>query len=413
MKTSKKTFLKKVLVVCLLVAGVIASSLFLGAKSVDEIYEYFKPFFQSLLLIQSDYYDKDKVNDEKLLEEAIKGLLKGLDDPFAWYFSAREAEENRIDTEAEYGGLGIVVEYDQDHEAVRVVSPMVGTPAQRAGLKSGDLIISIDSVPVAEMGYWEAVKRLRGQPGTSVTIQVLREGFEEPLEFTLIREKIELKTVKYDFLDSPEGRVGYIRITNFSVPTADELRDALNRLFQMGIKGIVLDLRDNPGGLLDTAIEVASFFVDEGVIVKVRDSHGFVDVYKSYGNDFPNVPMVLVVNGGSASASEIVTGALMDNHIATVVGSKTYGKAAVQRVYPLSNGGELWLPIAHYFTPSDKDIHLQGIEPEITVEATDVHETFTSELTLSEVEVQWETDPFLKKALEVLEEKIRALERKD
>ncbi|MCD6254210.1 MAG: S41 family peptidase [Thermotogae bacterium] len=404
---------RSVVVVLLIAVGVISSSLFLGARSTEELYDYFKPFFQTLLLIQSEYYGKDNIDDEKLLEESIKGLLKGLDDPFAWYFSAREAEENRIDTESEYGGLGIVVEYDQEHEAVRVVAPMVGSPAQRAGLKSGDLITTIDSVPVSDIGYWEAVRRLRGQPGTSVTIQVVREGIEEPLEFTVVREKIELKTVKFDTFESPEGRIGYIRITNFSLPTPGELRDAYNQLLETGIKGLVLDLRDNPGGLLDVAIEVASYFVDEGVIVKVKDSRGFVDVYRSYGNDFPNLPMVLVVNNGSASASEIVTGALMDNHVATVVGTKTYGKAAVQRVYPLSNGGELWLPIAHYLTPSGKDIHLKGIKPEITVEATNVHEVFTSELTISKVEVQWDEDPFLKKALEVLTEKIKALEKTD
>jgi len=410
-KTRSRTF-KKVLTVVGLLVVIVGISLLLGSKKTEDILDYFRPFFQALMYVENEYYGKESIDHDKLLEGAIEGLLEGLDDPFAWYFSPEEAEESRIDTEAQYGGLGIVVEYDSQHKAIRVISPMVGSPAMKAGLQAGDLIITIDGTPVSTMGYWEAIQNLRGTPGEPVTIEVLRKGVDEPLVFTIVRERIELKTVHYDFLETKQGRVGYIRLTRFSRPTPDELRKVLNTVYDTGVKGLILDLRDNPGGLLDAAIEVASFFVDEGVIVKVKGSRGIVDVYRSYGNEYPNLPMVVVVNKGSASASEIVTAALRDNNIATVVGTTTYGKAAVQRVFPLYNGGELWLPIAHYFTPSGEDIHMKGVKPQITVESTITTQIPSAELTITKMHVEWRKDPYLVKAVEVLEEKIHALEVK-
>jgi carboxyl-terminal processing protease len=280
---------------------------------------------------------------------------------------------------------------------------MYGTPAWRAGLKAGDLIITIDGTPVSKMTYMEAVNNLRGEPGTSVTIEVLRDG--EKLTFTIVREKIEIKMVLYSFIETEKGSIGYVRITRFGEKADSDMKNALDKIFEKGVKGLIIDVRDNPGGYLDVALKIVSMFVDKGVILKVRNGFGEEDVYESYGNSYPNVPIVLLVNEGSASASEILTGALKDLGIATVVGRKTFGKGSVQTGFPLSNGGVLFLTTAHYLTPSGKDIHKIGIEPDVLVEES-VEEELHAE-TREQIEVDPEKDPFVKKGLEVLLEKIK------
>ena len=383
-------------------------SLFLSASKTDDVRKSLTPFYEALQYMLNYYYERDSIDLDKLIDSAIDGLTKGLGDDFSYYHSAEEMEEERIEMGGEYGGLGIEVTYDREYKAVKVIAPMYGTPAWRVGLKSGDLIVKIDGQPVNKMTYMEAVRKLRGKPGTKVKIEVIREGVDEPLVFEIVREKIVLVPVKYSILETPKGRVGYVKITRFISTTSEETKKALKDIFETGVKGIILDLRNNPGGLLTSAIEVASFFIDKGVIVKVKNTYGVEDAYETLGNDFPNVPIVVLVNEGSASASEIVTGALKDHGIAKVVGKKTFGKGSVQTGFPLSNGGVLYLTTAHYMTPSGKDIHRIGIKPDVIVkeEAERPHEVDVEEYTKVRIRVDPEKDPVLKKGLEVLLEMI-------
>ncbi|HQC38620.1 MAG TPA: S41 family peptidase, partial [Thermotogota bacterium] len=286
-----------------------------------------------------------------------------------------------------YGGVGLEVTYHAQMKVLQVVAPMYGTPAYKAGVKAGDLIITIDSDPVEEMTYMEAVNRLRGDPGTLVTIQVYREN-TGALEYILSREEIHTAMVQYGMVDYASQKIGYVRINSFFKNTATELHAALQKIFAQNPKALVLDLRNNPGGYLTQAILVCSMFVDANeVIVTTRSSDGFINTYKSIGNDYPNLPMTMLVNGGSASSSEILAGCLKDYNLATLVGEKTFGKAAVQTLFPLSNGGELWLTTAHYFTPKDNDIHLKGIEPDIVVEPSEEQLEAVSESNSTQYEI--------------------------
>lgn len=339
-----------------------------GAVTPKDVDKALTPFYQTLSYILNAYYERDNINLNKLIDSAIDGLVKGLGDDFSYYEAAEKVEEKQIEMEGQYGGLGIEVTYDSEYKAVKVIAPMYGTPAWRAGLKPGDRIVSIDDQPVSEMQFMEAVRKLRGQPGTKVKIKVLREGVQELLTFEIVREVIQIVPVKYAYVETQKGRIGYIMITRFGAKTSQEMASALDEIFQKGVQGILLDLRNNPGGYLNSAIDVASYFVDKGAIVKTRNAYGVEEVYESKGNKYPNVPVVILVNRGSASASEIVAGALRDHNVAKIVGQRTFGKGSVQTGFPLANGGTLYLTTARYMTPSGKDIHRIGIEPDVVVE---------------------------------------------
>jgi carboxyl-terminal processing protease len=379
-----------------------------GAVTPKDVDKALTPFYQTLSYILNAYYERDNINLNKLIDSAIDGLVKGLGDDFSYYEAAEEVEEKQIEMEGQYGGLGIEVTYDSEYKAVKVIAPMYGTPAWRAGLKPGDRIVSIDDQPVSEMQYMEAVRKLRGQPGTKVKIKVLREGVQELLTFEIVREVIQIVPVKYAYVETQKGRIGYIMITRFGAKTSQEMASALDEIFQKGVQGILLDLRNNPGGYLNSAIDVASYFVDKGVIVKTRNAYGVEEVYESKGNKYPNVPVVILVNRGSASASEIVVGALRDHNVAKIVGQRTFGKGSVQTGFPLANGGTLYLTTARYMTPSGKDIHRRGIEPDVVVEEESERprETLVYDYTKKVVEVNLE-DPFIAKGLEALLELIK------
>jgi carboxyl-terminal processing protease len=379
-----------------------------GAVTPKDVDKALTPFYQTLSYILNAYYERDNINLNKLIDSAIDGLVKGLGDDFSYYEAAEEVEEKQIEMEGQYGGLGIEVTYDSEYKAVKVIAPMYGTPAWRAGLKPGDRIVSIDDQPVSEMQYMEAVRKLRGQPGTKVKIKVLREGVQELLTFEIVREVIQIVPVKYAYVETQKGRIGYIIITRFGAKTSQEMASALDEIFQKGVQGILLDLRNNPGGYLNSAIDVASYFVDKGVIVKTRNAYGVEEVYESKGNKYPNVPVVILVNKGSASASEIVVGALRDHNVAKIVGQRTFGKGSVQTGFPLANGGTLYLTTARYMTPSGKDIHRRGIEPDVVVEEESERprETLVYDYTKKVVEVNLE-DPFIAKGLEALLELIK------
>jgi len=379
-----------------------------GAVTPKDVDKALTPFYQTLSYILNAYYERDNINLNKLIDSAIDGLVKGLGDDFSYYEAAEKVEEKQIEMEGQYGGLGIEVTYDSEYKAVKVIAPMYGTPAWRAGLKPGDRIVSIDDQPVSEMQFMDAVRKLRGQPGTKVKIKVLREGVQELLTFEIVREVIQIVPVKYAYVETQKGRIGYIMITRFGAKTSQEMASALDEIFQKGVQGILLDLRNNPGGYLNSAIDVASYFVDKGVIVKTRNAYGVEEVYESKGNKYPNVPVVILVNRGSASASEIVAGALRDQNVAKIVGQRTFGKGSVQTGFPLANGGTLYLTTARYMTPSGKDIHRIGIEPDVVVEEESERprETLVYDYTKKVIEVNLE-DPFIAKGLEALLELIK------
>lgn len=382
-------------------------------KDIEKLYleKFQNPIYTLLYYINNIYYEKDKVDYDKVLDSTLKGLVDGLNDPFAWYLDSQQVTESKIEESGEYGGLGILVSYDSKLEAIRIVSPMIGTPAYEAGLQADDLIISVDGSPVSEIGYIGAVNKMRGAPGTTVQIEVFREGWEEAKKITLVRAKIETVTAKYKVFEDNNFKIGYIKLTNFAEKSASEMQKALKAIKRENVDGIILDLRNNPGGFLNVAIDIASMFIKDKTIVTVRYFDGSEEVVKpkTYEHfDFlDKLPIVLLVNKSSASASEILTGALKDNKIATIVGKTTYGKAAVQRPIPLENGGEVWLPIGHYFTPNGNDIHLKGIKPDIEVdnpkkEIKNVEQLEAKNTTTFEAVIDLNNDLQLLKAIEIL-----------
>ncbi len=394
-------------IVIVSVSVVISSWLLSAAITAKDVNKALEPFYQSLSYIINAYYERDKIDLNRLMDSAIDGLVKGLGDDFSYYENPEGVEEKQIEMEGEYGGLGIEVTYDNEYKAVKVVAPMYGTPAWKAGLQAGDLIVAIDDQPVSEMTYMEAVRKLRGKPGTTVTIKVLRKGETELLIFQIVREVIQIIPVKYSFIKTVEGSIGYLMITRFSAKTYEETNQALDELFSKGIKGLIIDLRNNPGGYFNSVIDVASLFIDKGIIVKTRNAYGVEEVYESTGNNYPNVPIVVLVNNGSASASEILTAALMENGIAKVVGKKTFGKGSVQTAFPLSNGGTLYLTTARYLTPKGNNIHRIGIEPHIHIDVAEVRRELAAvDYTKRVVEVDM-SDEYVVKGLEVLLEMMK------
>jgi len=315
--------------------------------------------------IKSDYVED--VEDEVLLEHAIRGMLSGLD-PHSTYLSPDEYNELRIGTSGEFGGLGIQVGMEDGF--VKVISPIDDTPAYKAGLQAGDLIIRLDDKTVKGMTLNEAVKVMRGKPGTDIELTVVREGNDKPLKFVVTRDIIKVKSVKNRLLDPGYG---YIRISNFQSRTAPQLLEAINDLKEenkASLKGLVLDLRNNPGGVLNAAAEVSDLFIDKGKLVytegRIDNSH--YEYNAKPGDILDGAPVVVLINGGSASASEIVAGALQDHKRAIVMGSKSFGKGSVQTIQELRSGGAVKITTARYFTPNGRSIQGAGITPDIILD---------------------------------------------
>ncbi len=327
--------------------------------------EELRGFTEVFSRIKSDYVES--VDDKKLLTDAIQGMLAGLD-PHSSFLDAESFKDMRIETEGQFGGLGI--EVTMENGFVKVVAPIEDTPAARAGLKSGDLVIRLDDKAVKGMTLTEAVRLMRGKPGTDITLTVVREGQTKPLKFTITRAVIKIQSVKHRLL---EPGYGYLRITQFQSGTERHLTEAVRKLERENkgpLKGLVLDLRNNPGGVLNAAVSVSDAFLDSGLIVytegRVPDSR--LRFSASPGDVINGAPMVVLINGGSASASEIVAGALQDHRRAIVMGTKSFGKGSVQTIIPMSNGGALKLTTARYFTPKGRSIQAEGIEPDIVTE---------------------------------------------
>ena len=319
----------------------------------------------------------EPIEDKALLTNAIRGMLSGLD-PHSSFLDLEEFKELTVGTKGEFGGLGIVV--GMENGFVKVISPIDDTPAERAGIKAGDLIIRLDEKPVKGMVLDEAVKLMRGKPGEPIDLLVSREGVDKPFKVRVVRDKIRVKSIKSRVL---EPGYGYIRITQFQQRTGEDLLKAIDDIKEkseeVGLKGLVLDLRNNPGGLLDAAVAVSDAFLTEGVVVSVRGRH--MDSQHSFQatpiDRINGAPLVVLVNGGSASASEIVAGALQDHKRAVVMGNQTFGKGSVQSIVKLGNNTALKMTTARYYTPNDRTIQAKGITPDITLSEVkvDVKET--------------------------------------
>jgi carboxyl-terminal processing protease len=315
--------------------------------------------------VKHDYVNP--VDDHQLLQAAIRGMVSSLD-PYSAYLDGEDYDEIKILSSGEYSGVGI--EVSMEDEEVVVVSPFEGSPAAAAGIRSGDIIATIDGIPVNTTTLADTIGRMRGKEGTSVRIGILREGNSEPLQFTLKRSRVQLHSVKAELL---EPGTGYVRISQFSESTGDDLNAALKDLRTRNgaaLKGLVLDLRNNPGGVLEAAVSVSDAFLDSGVIVtaKGRTPESKFEMDATPGDALSGAPIVILINGGSASAAEIVAGALKDNHRAKLMGRTTFGKGSVQTVIPLSGDRALKLTTSLYYTPSGISINHRGIAPDIELE---------------------------------------------
>ena len=303
--------------------------------------------------------------------EAIRGMLGSLDDPYTRFLDPREFKEMQIDTSGELSGVGIQLSLDKETKNLVVVSPIEGSPASRAGVQPKDVIVAIDGKSTKGMSTEDAVKLIRGQAGTSVTLTLKRKA--QILEVPLTRERIELHAVDHQINTSADGvKVGYIRLKQFNATATKDMRQAVKDLEEKGAQGYVLDLRSNPGGLLMASVEIARQWLNEGTIVSTKTRDGIQDVKRANGRALTTKPMVVLVNEGSASASEILSGALQDNNRAVLVGQKTFGKGLVQSVRGLSDGSGMTVTIAKYLTPSGRDIHKHGIDPDVTAKMTEL-----------------------------------------
>ncbi|WP_417316763.1 S41 family peptidase [Emcibacter sp.] len=335
-----------------------------GYSANSDTYKQLNLFGDVFERIRSQYV-KD-VEDEELIEAAINGMLASLD-PHSSYLNPKNFEDMQVQTRGEYGGLGL--EVTQESGVVRVVSPIDDTPAAKAGMKAGDYITHLDGEQVMGLTLNEAVEKMRGEVGEPIVLTVVRKGEKAPLEITITRDVIKIKSVRYRV----EDEIGYVRITSFTETTENNLKDALSAIKEElgdNLQGIVLDLRNNPGGLLDQAIAVSDAFLDRGEVVSTRTRNDrSVQRYNARKGDLINgKSLVVLINGGSASASEIVAGALQDHQRGVVVGTQSFGKGSVQTVIPLGANGAMRLTTAYYFTPSGTSIQGDGIIPDVVVE---------------------------------------------
>jgi carboxyl-terminal processing protease len=384
-------------------ALLVVLTLSLGGSAVSKVtdnaatYEQLRLFTEVLSIVQNQYVDE--VPPRELIYSAIKGTLRGLD-PHSSFLDPESYREMQVETTGSFGGLGIEITLKDD--ILTVVAPIDGTPAYRAGLHTGDRIVKIDGLSTKDMQLSDAVKRMRGKPGSKVTISIVREGWTEPKDFDIVREQIRVQSVR--MVEMGDG-IEYVKLRQFQEQSPHDLDAALDKLRQNGMKALILDLRNNPGGLLTAAVEVSEKFIDDGKLVvytegRVRNQNMRFSAHAKRG--YAQMPMVVLVNQGSASASEIVAGALQDWGRATIVGTQTFGKGSVQTIIPLSDGSGLRLTTAKYFTPKGRSIHGKGITPDVIVEVP--KETAPKERPLPSADPRddLKNDVQLQKALEVI-----------
>ena len=348
-----------------------------AANEDEATYASFKTFVTVLEQVKRSYVTE--VDDEKLFYGAFKGMLAELD-PYSQFMTRQDIEQLTIDTEGEFGGLGIEITLDQNR-ILTVITPIEETPAMKAGVLPGDKIIEIEGKTTYNMTLLDAVKVLRGKPGTKVTITVLHQGTNKREEITITRDIIKVKSIRATKMVDEAAKIGYLRMSNFQKTTADELDDAVKELQDQGMKALILDLRRNPGGLLDSAVSVCDRFLDSGLIVSTKGRQaGTAHRFEAHKRGtYPHFPLAVLVSNYSASGSEIVAGAIQDTRRGILVGSRTFGKGSVQTILPVNDGAKLRLTTAKYYTPSGRMIHRDmdakeedpwGIMPDIEVKMT-------------------------------------------
>ncbi len=374
----KRAKLKRLgLILCIMVACVTIGTFYSRqiAASSDESYKSLKTFTDVLEIVEKNYVDE--VDAKELINKAIQGMVHSLD-PHSALLPPEAYDELQIDTKGEFGGIGIVITMQDG--ILTVISPIEGTPAFKAGIEAQDKIIKVDGEPTQDMKLWEAVKKMRGPKGEEVVITVVRKGVPKPIEFKLIRDIIPVESVRSLVL---KPGYGYIRVTNFQANTSDDIMAELKKMEagEVALRGLILDLRNNPGGLLDQAIEVSDIFLEDETILSIKGRYKKNNkVFKGKPNRSPhNYPIVVLINSGSASSSEIVAGALQDNHRALILGTKSFGKGSVQTVEELPDGYGLKLTIARYYTPSGRSIQAKGIEPDIMIKHKIIEEAEEAE----------------------------------
>ncbi|MEM8503439.1 MAG: carboxyl-terminal processing protease CtpC [Cyanobacteria bacterium P01_D01_bin.1] len=375
---------------------------------VDEVWnlidnQYVDDSFNSLdwNTVRLDYLNRT-YTDKESAYVAVREMLEQLDDPYTRFMDPEEFNNMQIETSGELTGVGIQISKEEETEDIVVVSPIEDTPAFEAGLLSGDIITSIDGNSTEGMELSDAVSLIRGPVNSNVVLSVDREG--RALDFELIRARIEIHPVRFSVKDSPEGSIGYIRLNQFSSNAATEMKDAIESLEDRKVAGYVLDLRSNPGGLLFSSIEIAKMWIEEGVIVSTVDRDSTSNEEVAHSEALTDKPLVVLVDGGSASASEILSGALQDNNRAVLVGTQTFGKGLVQSVRGLTDGSGIAVTIAKYLTPSGRDINKLGIEPDHIVELTDEQR---EELVTDRDKVGTLDDPQYAEAIDILSDAVR------
>ncbi|WP_309476916.1 S41 family peptidase [Bacillus sp. ISL-34] len=368
-KIKKFTFIMGIFLVIFLTAGITTIALTFGDEKVESLapdkHAEFEKLYSTYEKIKDDYYEE--VDEEKLVDGAINGMIKSLDDPYSAYMDKKEASSFDESISSSFEGIGAEIQ-EQDGQ-IMVVSPIKGSPAEKAGVKPNDIILSVDGKSVEGLSSSEAVLKIRGEKGTKVDLSISRAGESEPIELTIKRDTIPIETVYPEMLD--DG-VAKIQVTSFSEHTVQELKTALEEMSKKDMKGLVLDLRGNPGGLLDQAIEMASLFIPNGkVVLQVEDRSGKKVVYKSENDGELKIPVVVLIDDGSASASEIVAAAVSESADIPLIGVKSFGKGTVQTVEDFEDGSNFKYTAAKWLTPEGNWIHKKGIKPDITVKLPD------------------------------------------
>ena len=319
-------------------------------------------------IVQQKFVGKKNPTKQELYEYAMTGIVNGLDDPYSEYLTKKDLESFTEDLDGEYVGVGMSIDKKKDAPLV-VVSPFVGSPAAKAGIKIGDKVTKVDKTDIIPLNATETVNLLKGKQGTKVEVEVVREGVKNPFTVAIIRDTIKLEMVESKML---QDQIGYVSLLKFGNHTGAELKKHIEQLQAQGMKGLILDLRTNPGGSLKEAQDISSLFITQDLVVYLKYKNGQETRYNRTMPNLGNFPLIVLVNGGSASASEIVTGAIKDYKRGTIIGQKTFGKGIVQEVMPLEGGDAIKLTVAQYFTPNGNYIHEKGIEPDIKVDMEEV-----------------------------------------
>ncbi|MGF1588201.1 MAG: carboxyl-terminal processing protease CtpC [Pleurocapsa sp.] len=380
-------------------------------ETIDEVwqiinYQYVDQTFNNTdwLKIRQEYINNASYSNQEDAYKAIREMLGKLDDPYTRFMNPEEFQNMRIDTSGELTGVGIQIAKDEETDRLIVIAPIEDTPAFESGILAQDLIMEIDGTDTKGMDVNDAVKLIRGERGSQVTLKINRNGNER--DYNITRERIEIHPVRASVRDTDLGKVGYIRLTTFNENAAKDMQKAIKEQEQEGVVGYVLDLRSNPGGLLYSSIDIARMWINEGTIVSTVDRKGLSERESAKNKALTNKPLVVLVNEGSASASEILSGALQDNKRATLLGTKTFGKGLVQSVRPLGDGSGLAVTIAKYLTPNGRDINQEGIPPDVIVELSEqqLEELYGGDRS----KLGTEQDPQFSRALDILIEDIQA-----